>query len=287
MIRIVLLTVVVLAVPVRADDNAAAARDHFQRGSKAFDLGVYDEAITEYNLAYRLRDEPALLYNLAQAHRLAGHAADALRFYKIYLTKVPNAANRRECETKIAELQKLVDQQKRTQQSLPPDQAIKSPGAPGEPAHAEPAPVAPGGPAEKGLPPSALAEHPVAVSPHEQPTVAIEKRGGTKIIAGAVVAAVGLGALATGIAFGVLARNASDDLTKADRAGAQFDGAKYDAGKTDQILEGVFLGVGAAAAVTGAVVLALGARERRVTSHASLIPSLSPSSAALSLRVKF
>src|SRR5262249_20752976 len=85
-------------------DDRSEAREHYLKGTKAFDLGAYEEAIAEYTAAYRLKNDPALLYNLAQAARLAGHAAEALRFYRVFLTKVPTTPNRDECERKISEL---------------------------------------------------------------------------------------------------------------------------------------------------------------------------------------
>src|SRR6266536_983749 len=119
-LRWVALALLLLSGVARADDKAQA-RDHYQKGTKAFALGAYDEAVAEYSAAYRLVDDPALLYNIAQAHRLAGHASEALRFYRMYVTLLPRAPNRDEVDGKIAELTKLVDQQKRTQSALPPD----------------------------------------------------------------------------------------------------------------------------------------------------------------------
>jgi tetratricopeptide (TPR) repeat protein len=114
-----LLLVLASSAPAFADNDRALAREHYFKGTRAFDLGAYDEAIAEYGAAYRIKDDPALLYNLGQAHRLAGHAAEALRIYKVYLSKRPEAANRPEVEAKIAELQKLIEQQNRTK-SMPP-----------------------------------------------------------------------------------------------------------------------------------------------------------------------
>ncbi|HEX6836513.1 MAG TPA: hypothetical protein VF334_08060, partial [Polyangia bacterium] len=108
-------------------DEVNEAREHYKKGTKAFELGAYDEAVAEYSAAYRLRDDPALLYNLGQAHRLANHPTEALHFYRLFLMKVPSTPNRVEVETKIDELQRLVDQQKKTQ-NLPPD-SVKSPGS--------------------------------------------------------------------------------------------------------------------------------------------------------------
>jgi tetratricopeptide (TPR) repeat protein len=99
------LVFILVTPPVRAQEDVSAAREHFLKGTKAFDLGLYEDAIKEYMSAYQIKDDPAFLYNIAQAHRLAGHDAEALRFYRIYLTRAPNAPNRAHVETRIAELQ--------------------------------------------------------------------------------------------------------------------------------------------------------------------------------------
>lgn len=71
-------------------------------GSKAFDLGQYEEAIAT-RAAYKIKDDPALLYNLGQAHRLAGHHSEALHFYKTFLSRSPDAPNRDEVEKRIVD----------------------------------------------------------------------------------------------------------------------------------------------------------------------------------------
>src|SRR2546423_2920568 len=113
--RAICFLVVVLTASTVVADERALARDHYVKGTKAFDLGLYEDAIREYMLAYQAKDDPALLYNIGQAHRLAGHAPDALRFYRIYLTKLPNTPNRTDVENKIGEPQKTVDQQQKSQ----------------------------------------------------------------------------------------------------------------------------------------------------------------------------
>ena len=104
-----------------------SAREHFAKGTRAYDLGLYDEAIAEYMAAYKIKDDPALLFNIGQAHRLAGHAAEALRFYKTYLSKVPAAQNRSEVEAKMAELNKQLEQQKQKPVEAAPNPPAPSP----------------------------------------------------------------------------------------------------------------------------------------------------------------
>ena len=104
---------VLVAVPAggRAEpvDDVQAARDHFAKGKRLYDLGRFADAASEYELAYRAKDDPALLFNIGQAYRLAGVPAKALLAYKAYLRNVPDAPNRGEVEKWIGELQARTD----------------------------------------------------------------------------------------------------------------------------------------------------------------------------------
>jgi tetratricopeptide repeat protein len=73
----------------------------------AYDLGNYDEAASRYEAAYRLVQDPALLYNIGQAYRLAGRTEKALAAYKGFLrTAPPDDPNRAPVEGRIAELER-------------------------------------------------------------------------------------------------------------------------------------------------------------------------------------
>ena len=87
-----------------AGDNIEVARGHYDRGLKAYDLEHYPEAIAEFEAAYYAKPDPALLFNLAQAHRLNGDLRKAISFYKTYLRKLPQSTNRGEVEARIASL---------------------------------------------------------------------------------------------------------------------------------------------------------------------------------------
>ena len=270
---IVVAVAVVLACAAstaRADERSEA-RDHYVKGTKAFDLGAYDEAVNEYSLAYRLHDDPALLYNIAQAHRLAGHSAEALRFYRMFLVRSPSSPIRGEVEQKITELQKLIEQQKKTQ-NMPPDQPRPPESTP--PPEASPTP-----PSSTTTPaPVAAAATPASA---ERPSSAR-----TMQIAGLATAAVGVAALAVGGAFAGLAVQAGNDLTKLDQSMGTFDPGKQSAGKTDQILEGVFFGIGGAAVAAGVIVFALG-RHQAKAARVAVTPVLSPRLAGAAVEVRF
>ena len=74
-----------------ADQSTDRARRLAEEARREYILGHWPDAIRAFEEAYRLTGDPALLFNLGQAHRMAGHTADALRFYKIYLAEAPNA----------------------------------------------------------------------------------------------------------------------------------------------------------------------------------------------------
>jgi tetratricopeptide (TPR) repeat protein len=91
-----------------ADPRKLDARRHFESGMAHFNLQEYAFAISEFEDAYRLQPDPAFLYNLGQAHRLAGHDERALYFYRTYLRAAPEADNRAEVESRISDLEPRV-----------------------------------------------------------------------------------------------------------------------------------------------------------------------------------
>jgi len=274
--RPALLVMALLALsagPALAGDRESA-RDHYVKGTRAYELGLFDEAIAEYMAAYKIKDDPALLFDIGQAHRLAGHPAEALRFYKTYLSKIPAAPNRAEVEAKMAELTRQLEQQK--------------------PSPAEPSAA----PSSESPAPSLPVPEPVAASPRSGGPVVTpativqssprESAGRGMRIAGITSAAGGLALLGTGIAFAVLAKRAANDLTQLDASQGVFDPSKQDAGQRDQILADVLIGVGAATLVTGAILYVSGARAKNQTSRALVVsPSLAAHSAGATLRMVF
>jgi hypothetical protein len=64
------LCLLVLGGPAFADDDVATARRHFEAGRRAYNLGELKTAAAEYREAYKLKPDPALLYDIAQSYRL-------------------------------------------------------------------------------------------------------------------------------------------------------------------------------------------------------------------------
>jgi tetratricopeptide (TPR) repeat protein len=82
------------------------ARRLYAEGKAKYAQAQYEEAVRLFERVYALTESPALLFNMAQAHRLAGpgHCSDALTLYKSYLSAFPQAENRKEVEERLAEL---------------------------------------------------------------------------------------------------------------------------------------------------------------------------------------
>jgi tetratricopeptide (TPR) repeat protein len=136
--------VLLLTAPVSAQTAAEAeARRHFDDGSKAYALGEFSRAINEYRAAYNAKPDPAMLYNIAQAYRLAGEVPQALFFYRSYLRQNPKAPNHKDVGKRIRELEQ------RMPPPEPPPPAAQPPAAqpPAAPHPATP-PAAPPQPAQ-------------------------------------------------------------------------------------------------------------------------------------------
>jgi tetratricopeptide (TPR) repeat protein len=97
------------AAPAYDQKQEKAARAHFERAEKAFNLGHFDAALTSYQAAYEALPLPAFLFNIAQCHRNLRNREQAVFFYQRYLSLAPEAPNRPVVEELIAEQKRLVE----------------------------------------------------------------------------------------------------------------------------------------------------------------------------------
>src|SRR5256885_3554871 len=78
-----------IACAVAHADDAGDARAHYEAGQKLYDQGRYDEAIGEYETAYRLKPHPNVLYNIAQAHERLLEYGESVKWFERYLAEAP------------------------------------------------------------------------------------------------------------------------------------------------------------------------------------------------------
>ena len=144
-----LLLVAGAATTARADE-AQEARTHYDKGTTLYDLGQYIEAAHEYEAAFKLRQSPPLLFNIGQAYRLGGEYGSALRAYRSYLRRSPEAPNRAEVNGYIATCEKRLA-----------DKGAKPAPEPPHPTPAAPAPTVAAPAPQVVTPPTTVAPAPV------------------------------------------------------------------------------------------------------------------------------
>ncbi len=227
------------------------AKEHFDLGMAHYALQEFEAAIREFKSAYETTHDPSLLFNLAQASRLAKKHEDALHFYRSYLRAKPTASNRADAEAFIDTLEPLVRQAEA--------EAAKGTIPAPQPSPGIPTVVEPSAPPVSAPPPEVRSA--VAV-PVRAP--GMSRRRATVLLAtGGALGGLGLATLGAGIFFGTRAASSSSELTDLARAEGMWSAAaqaRYDDGQRDArtatalyVVGGVTLGIGAVLATVGAV----------------------------------
>jgi len=148
------LCLLLLSRAALGDTAENRARALYKQGTTAFERKDYQTAVAKYEEAYALAPRPLFLYNIGLAYRLAGKPALAVMNLKQYLEKKPDAAERREVEGYIAELEKQIAAEEAAHKPPPPTpppvEEVRTVPSPVEAAEARepepaPAPFAPSG----------------------------------------------------------------------------------------------------------------------------------------------
>lgn len=74
--------------------NLKEAMASYEDGARHYDLGEYAEALTSFKDAYRAKDDPAFLFNIAQCLRKLNRLDESASFYRSYLRRAPDSSNR-------------------------------------------------------------------------------------------------------------------------------------------------------------------------------------------------
>jgi tetratricopeptide (TPR) repeat protein len=159
---------VLAAVPAAYGAGGASNKDAkriYEEATAAFGLGRYAEAAEKYEAAFGVRPDPALLYNAAQAYRLAGNRQRALELYRNYVRLYPDGTNAEDARSHVVALKKAIEDER------PPIEMARPPGAPPSPAVPPPPPVAspPAPPATPAMPPPVETRPPAPLPPAPPP----------------------------------------------------------------------------------------------------------------------
>jgi tetratricopeptide (TPR) repeat protein len=275
---LMLIVACLIASTAHADDRAVF-HEHVRKGTRAYNLGHYRDAVAEFEAAYQLKDDPAILFNIGQAYRAAGDYASAVTAYKSYVRNLPKGERHRDITARIQELETVLAAQQKAQAG-PPEGTLPH----GEGASTDP--VKP----EEPAPPPAVVSAPVpaeaSASPAAPPTVNDAASGRKKLYAGLGVAVVGVGALVAGGVMGALATSAENQFLH-PKDGA-YSASADDRRVVDQRAEIALFAAGGAAVVTGAVLMAVGAKQmKRARLSAQISTSVSPGRVAAAVAVSF
>jgi tetratricopeptide (TPR) repeat protein len=237
-----------------ADESTERARAHLRAGIAYYDEGRYPEAVHEMQAAYSLVALPDLQYDLAQCYERLARYEDAASAYEQYLRGNPSADDRQMVQTRIANLRARAQ----SQDAAPPP------------------PVA-----EKIVFKTIVVYRSKPAPP-----------GRGARIASYGLAALALGAAASGAAFAVLAANAAHSVASDGNPAlpVPFDGPARDAqqsGKTDVIVSGFSFAVAALGAGGAVGLYLLGRKIDREAPKLSLAPLASPSVAGVLVAGRF
>jgi tetratricopeptide (TPR) repeat protein len=238
-------------------DDTSIAREHFDRGTKEYDLGHYAEAVKEYEQAYRAKPHPELLFNVGQAFRGLGDADNAIRAFKSYLRRLPDAPNRSQVEERIAELQKSLELQRKS--DVRPPQGTLPPG-----------------------PLQIVLQAPTTRSANDAELRAARK----KRIAGFAVAGAGIAGLALGGAFLGLAGSANNQIV----SGTMWSESQQSRRDSFVAANIACFAIGGAAVATGLVLYLVGrhdAHKQYPLERLNLTPTVGPQGAGATLTGSF
>jgi hypothetical protein len=132
--RVLAAVLLVVASAGVAVADEATARQNFDAGERAYNLGEFAKAVELFKQAYDQWPEPAFLFNVAQTYRQIGDCKQALFFYKRFIslkeqdTKKPLRPQlKEEVEKRIGELEECM---KRELAAKPPQQLDNGGGTP-------------------------------------------------------------------------------------------------------------------------------------------------------------
>ena len=223
--RAALALVLALSASAAAETNVEKARGHFKQGKAFQDAGVFERAAEEYKLAYAADPRPEMLFNIAQAYRLAKRAPEALDYFKQYLDKQPNGSGADEARRHVVTLTKQIDEETAAKAAPPPTT------------------LPPVGP-------------PSVVAPREPP----EPGGRGLRIAGIVTGSVGLVAVAYGVKLGLDARGAASDITDHEGPWTDDDQRTFERGERANRNMKIAYAIGGALVIGGGVMYFFGRR---------------------------
>jgi tetratricopeptide (TPR) repeat protein len=246
------------------------ARALTRKATVEYDVGHFDQALDLYTKAYELYPKPALLFDIAQCHRLLGHYERALFFFHGYLREEPDAPNRAQAEKLLQDTQEKYDAERAAQTE---SHASETPA----PSSSPPPPTPNAAPSSERAPSSG--EGSSSAGGHLSPTFQV---------VGLVTAGAGAVLVGVGVYEGLHSQSLSQKIAQLSAQHgtwtAQYQ-SDYSAGKSAAALADVFYVAGGVALATGVVLAWLGWPSGAPTTTAAVTPM--PGGASVGITGRF
>jgi tetratricopeptide (TPR) repeat protein len=285
MVALVLGALLPNAARAQSEAQKRQAKEHYEKATRLYDVGKYGEAIAEYEQSYLIIGDAALLFNIGQAYRLWDRPEEAIRSYKTYLRQRPDAPNRADVEKKIADLEKVAEEHKRSG-GQPPPETVPPAVPPNVPPTGLPPELPPAGypplPGTPTLPPAGGPVEPPAGGVAVQPGTAAT--ASSNWLAYTLLGVGGAGVVTMGVAAAVGASKANQ-VRDAAKNGKAFDPSLESSGKTANTIAYVGAAVGVLAG--GTAVYLLLRQPKTAEAQVSFVPALAPSYAGGAALVTF
>ncbi len=116
-------------VSIAHADASDEARTLYQHGMALYALHRFAEAAVQFEKAFELKPDPAILYNAAQAHRFAGNKPRALDLYESYLRLYGDQPNAGEVRDHVKQLRAAIEAEHSATNAPPTAAAPLPPGS--------------------------------------------------------------------------------------------------------------------------------------------------------------
>lgn len=272
--RTALLLVAILSFApavARAQGDTDLAKGYYKLGVELYNRADYEEALAQFNKAYKHSRKATLFHNIARCHESLGQHEQAVLHYERYL-KEGKPADAEMIKARIANLKRLIEKKKAAQPKPGPKPPVVKPTS---------QPVVKPGP------------KPPVVKPQPTPIpIPPPPRSRPLRTAGWVMVGAGGASLIAGLIFGGLAADMADTLEKQNKANpaVEYDAdimADEETGRTLQAVQILTLAVGGAAVATGVVLLILDRRKQSKERRVWLAPVITPGGALVSGGLRF
>lgn len=256
--------------PAPADPQTkATAKKLVDDAQVAFDAGDYDKAIELFRQAHELIPHPELMFNMAQAHRLAGRPDKAVPLYERYLQREPDGRQAGPARAALADIKA----------AGAPRPGGATPTEPGEPGPTTPAQT------ERELPADGA-----AAERRQTELDGVRDRGASESArpgqglrtTGVVLGGLGLVSAGVGVYFTTQVLAAEDDAAAIAQGGGSLDEVKQ-RGEAAQRNGDIAYALGGALIIGGAVTYYLGYRKDRDVPAAALAPIVRPDFAGVAI----